>query len=169
MSYPMLGIGLQYMLIRKKAAGMGTDAMETGMSGMNGKDMLMPMISVSIPVYRRKYRAQQRENAFLQQAVRERRLNARNLLEAELYRTGHLLDDAARRIALYRRQTELAQAACMLAVREFASGRGDLSGFIQVQRQLLDYALKTSEAVADYNITVANIRKLMSSNETCSQ
>jgi outer membrane protein TolC len=165
MSYPMLGIGLQYMLIRKKPAGMGTDAMETGMSSMNGKDMLMPMVSVSIPVYRKKYRAQQRENAFLQQAVRERHLNTRNLLEAELYRIGHLFDDAARRIALYRRQTELAQAACTLAVREFASGRGDLSSVIQVQRQLLDYALKTSEAVADYNITVANIRKLMSANE----
>ncbi|MDR2042117.1 MAG: TolC family protein [Tannerella sp.] len=165
MSYPMLGVGLQYMLVRKKAASMGADAMETGMSRMNGKDMLMPMVSVSIPLYRKKYRAQQRENALLQQAAREKRLNTRNLLEAELHRTGHLLGDAARRITLYRRQTELAQAACTLAVREFASGRGDLSGVIQVQRQLLDYTLKTSEAVADYNILVANIRKLISSNE----
>jgi outer membrane protein TolC len=165
MSYPMFGLGLQYMLVGSKPAGTGMEAMETDAGGMNGRDMLMPMVSVSIPLYRSRYRAQQRENAFLQQAVREKRLNTRNLLEADLYRAAHLLDDAARRIDLYRRQTALAQATCNLVVQEFASGRSDLSGVIQVQRQLLDYALKTSEAVADYNITVANIRKLISSNE----
>jgi outer membrane protein TolC len=167
MSYPMFGIGLQYMLISKKTAGAAT-GMDTdmgSMNSMNGRDMIMPMLSVSIPVYRNRYRAQQRENTFLQQASREKYLNAQNMLEAELYRVAHLLDDASRRISLYRKQTELAQATCNLTVREFASGRGDLSAVIQVQRQLLDYELKTSEAVADYNITVANIRKLISSNE----
>jgi outer membrane protein TolC len=167
MSYPMFGIGLQYMLINKKATGAtGMDAgMDADMNSMNGKDMIMPMLSVSIPVYRNKYKAQQRENTFLLQASREKYLNAQNMLEAELYRAGHLLDDAARRISLYRKQTELAQATCNLVVQEFASGKSGLSDVIQVQRQLLDYELKTSEAIADYNIMVANIRKLMSSNE----
>ncbi|MDR2139739.1 MAG: TolC family protein [Tannerella sp.] len=165
MSYPMLGVGLQYMLVRKKTVSTEMGAMEeTGMNRMNGKDMLMPMVSISLPVYRKKHRAQQRENALLQQAVREKRLNARNLLEAELHRTGHLLNDAARRITLYRRQTELARAACNLALRKFSSGRSDLAEVIQLQRQLADYALKTSEAVADYNIMVATVQKLMSSN-----
>jgi outer membrane protein TolC len=166
MSYPMLGLGLQYMLINRKTTDAnGMDGMTTDANGMNGRDMLMPMISVSIPVYRSKYKAQQRENALLQQAGREKYLDTQNMLEAELYRTRHLLDDAARRITLYRRQTALAEATCNLMVHEFASGRGDLSGVIQVQRQLLDYALKTSDAVADYNISVATIRKLLSSNE----
>ncbi|MDR1601647.1 MAG: TolC family protein [Tannerella sp.] len=167
MSYPMFGIGLQYMLINKKTAvAAEMDAgMDTDMNSMNGKDMIMPMLSVSIPLYRNKYRAQQRENTFLLQASREKYRNAQNMLEAELYRAGHLLDDAARKIALYRKQTELAQTTCNLVLKEFASGRSDLSSVIQVQRQLLDYELKTSEAIADYNIMVANIRKLTSSNE----
>jgi outer membrane protein TolC len=122
-------------------------------------------VSVGIPIYRSKYRAQQRESAFLQQASREKYINARNMLEAELYSAKHLLDDAARRIALYRKQTELAQTAYNLIVQEFASGTSDLSDVIQVQRQLLDYELKMAEAVADYNTMVANIQKLMSSGE----
>ncbi|MDR2121390.1 MAG: TolC family protein [Tannerella sp.] len=167
MSYPMFGIGLQYMLIRKKATAAPAmdDGMGADMGGMNGKDMIMPMLSVTIPIYRSKYNARQRENALLQQAGREKYRNTQNMLEAELVRLNHLLDDAARRIALYRRQTELAQATCNLAVQEFASGRGDLAGVIRVQRQLLDYALKASEAVADYHIAAANIRKLISSHE----
>ena len=168
MSYPMFGIGLQYMLVNKKPAGaavddgMGGMSNTGGMNSMNGRDMIMPMVSVSIPVYRSKYRAQQRENAFLQQASREKYADTQNMLEAELYRTKHQLDNAARRIALYRKQTELAQTAFNLMIQEFASGKTGLSDVIQVQRQLLDYELKTAEAVADYNTMVANIQKLMS-------
>ncbi|KAA6308849.1 hypothetical protein EZS27_039558, partial [termite gut metagenome] len=33
---------------------------------------------------------------------------------------------------------------------------------IQVQRQLLDYQLKSAEATADYNTMVASIHKLIS-------
>ena len=165
MSYPMFGIGLQYMLIDKKPVSRALDSGMDGMSstgGMNGRDMIMPMVSVSIPVYRSKYRAQQRENAFLQQASREKYADTRNMLEAELYRIKRQLDDAARRIALYRKQKELAQTAFNLMIQEFASGKNDLSNVIQVQRQLLDYELKTAEAVAGYNTMVANIQKLMS-------
>jgi outer membrane protein TolC len=171
MSYPMFGIGLQYMLINKKPAGSATDDgmsgmnNTSGMNSMNGKDMIMPMVSISIPVYRNKYKAQQRESAFLQQASREKYIDTQNMLEAELYRTKHQLDDAARRIALYRKQTELAQATYNLLIQEFASGKNDLSNVIQVQRQLLDYELKTAEAVAGYNTTVANIQKLISDSD----
>jgi outer membrane protein TolC len=168
MSYPMFGIGLQYMLVNKKPAnpaaddGMGGMSNTAAMNAMNGRDMIMPMLSITVPVYRSKYRAQQRENAFLQQASREKYMDTQNMLEAELHRTKHQLDAAARQIALYRKQTELAQTTFNLMIREFASGTNDLSNVIQVQRQLLDYELKTAEAVADYNTMVANIQKLMS-------
>jgi outer membrane protein TolC len=165
MSYPMFGIGLQYMLVNKKTPDAGTDTDMNSMdnaNSMNGRDMIMPMVSVSIPIYRSKYKAQQRENTYLQQASKEKYRNTQNMLEAELYRTKHLLDDAARKITLYRKQTELAQATYHLMIQEFASGKNDLSNVIQVQRQLLDYELKTSEAIADYNTMVANIWKITS-------
>ena len=164
MSYPMFGVGLQYMLIGKKPE--TTSHSETeNMSSMNGKDMIMPMISITIPLFRNKYRAQQRENAYLQKASREKYDNTLNLLEAELHRTKYEIDNAARKIALYRKQSELAQSSCTLLVQEFASGKSDLTGVIQAQRQLLDYRLKTAEAVATYNTMVANIQKLISSNQ----
>jgi outer membrane protein TolC len=166
MSYPMFGIGLQYMLINKiKPATIPMDGdmdTETGsMNAMNGKDMVMPMVSVSIPIFRGKYKAQQRENAFLREASREKYADALNMLEAELYRTKNGVDNAARKIALYRKQSELAQTTYNLTVQEFISGKGDLTNVIQVQRQLLDYNLKTAEAVAVYNTMVANVQKLI--------
>ncbi len=159
MSYPMFGVGFQYMIINSTNSNM-----DTNMGSMNGKDMIMPMVSVSIPIFRNKYKAQQRENGFLQQASREKYANTLNMLEVELYRTKHQLDNAARKIALYQKQSELAQSTYELTVQEFISGVSDLSNAIQVQRQLLDYKLKTVESIADYNIMAANIQKLISSN-----
>ncbi|KAA6333187.1 hypothetical protein EZS27_018380, partial [termite gut metagenome] len=132
MSYPMLGIGLQYMLINKSkptASPMKAepDMSNDGMSSnMNGKDMVMPMLSVSIPIYRNKYKAQQRESGFRQRESQEKYINTLNTLEAELYKTTHLLDDASRKIALYKKQSELAQTTYNLIVQEFISGKSDL-------------------------------------------
>jgi outer membrane protein TolC len=156
MSYPMFGVGLQYMLIKK------TNDPMFGMGDMNGKDMVMPMVSISIPLYRNKYKAQQRESKLWQQASREKYDNTRNALESELYKTKHLLDDAARKSALYKKQEELAKTTYNLIVQEFVAGKSDLADVIQVQRQLLGYQLKKAEAIASYNTRVASIRKLIS-------
>jgi outer membrane protein TolC len=165
MSYPMFGIGLQYMLINKRVEPESTMRMSAEESSMNGKDMLMPMVAITIPIFRNKYKAQQRETAFLKQSNREKYKAAVNMLEAELYSIQSELKNAAGKISLYRKQSELSQSACSLAISEFASGKGDLSNVIQVQRQLLDYNLKTSEAIATYNIMVARVQKLISTSE----
>ena len=50
MSLPMFGIGLQYSIMAKNSEEM---ARMSGMSNMNGMDMVMPMIKISIPIFRR--------------------------------------------------------------------------------------------------------------------
>ncbi|MDR1171375.1 MAG: TolC family protein, partial [Bacteroidales bacterium] len=101
MSYPMFGIGLQYMLIGKtptstaamdNSAEHGASQTVGNMSSMNGKDMIMPMLSVSIPIFRGKYKALQRETELLRQASDEKYADALNTLQAELYRAKHQLD-----------------------------------------------------------------------------
>ena len=160
MSYPMLGVGLQYSLIKKRMA------MEIPVTEMNGIDMLMPMFSVSIPIYRNKYKAQQKESELLWQSRRERYADAYNSLEAELFKTKHLLDDASRQIKLLEKQTNLALTTYNLVVQEFVTGKNDLTNVIQVQRQLLDYQLRKSEAIASFNTMVANAQRLISNKET---
>jgi outer membrane protein TolC len=168
MGYPMFGVGLQYMLMAPlPAAAPAASGMDDGMSApapmaMNGKDMLMPMLSVSIPLYRSKYKAAQKESRLLQQAGEAKQADAFNRLEVELYRSVYLLEDAARKIDLYRQQAELAHTTAALSTQEFISGKTGLGSVIQVHRQLLDYRLKEAEAIAAYNTTVAAIQKLAS-------
>lgn len=160
MSYPMIGIGLQYMLIGKNPA-----SMDQGMSNdMNGMDMIMPMVSISLPIYRSKYKAQQRESDYMWQSTREKYNNTLNSLQSELFQLKHQLDDAERKITLYAKQEELAKTTYNLIVQEFVTGKSDLTNVIEVQRQLLDYRLKEAESIAEYNTMVASILKLVSFN-----
>jgi outer membrane protein TolC len=75
------------------------------------------------------------------------------------------LDNTERKINLYQTQSELVRATLNLMLQEFASGKGDLSNVIQVQRQLLDYLLKKAEAIVDYNMMAVNVQKIISINE----
>ena len=158
MSYPMIGIGAQYMVVGK------TDNMMLAMEGMNGKDMIMPMVSVSLPLFRKKYNAQQKESELWRKSSEENFKNTFNILKSEYYSFKSQLDDAERVVKLYDKQTTLAQTTYNLIVKEFITGKSDLTNVIQVQRQLLDYQLRKAEALANYNTMVVSIKKLLAEN-----
>lgn len=160
MSYPMLGIGLQYSLIGKKPEDMSMGSM----SGMNGKDMFMPMLKISLPIFRKKYNAQQQESKHYWKSSELKYENTMNQLQAEYIRITQQLEDAARKIDLYQKQYDLSLATYQLIVREFSTGRTTLTDVIQVERQMLDYHLKKSEAIAEYNTQIAGIEKLISTS-----
>lgn len=157
MSYPMIGVGLQYSLLNKMAH-------PVGMADMNGKDMVMPMVKISLPVFRRKYNAQRQESLSNRRASELKRDDMQNLLQAEYAGVRQQLEDAGRKVDLYSRQYALSLSAWQLIVREFSAGRQSLTDVIQVERQMLDYKLRKSEAIAAYNTGVAAMEKLVSTS-----
>lgn len=157
-SYPTVGIGVQYSLINKRSD------MLLPVSDMNGMDMFMPMVSISLPLFRGKYKAQQKESELAIMSNTKLFEDTQNSLEAEVYQIKHELEDAARKIELYKKQSQIAQATYRLLVQEFISGKNDLTNLIQVHRQLLDYTFKEADAVAKYNTVVASIKSLISFN-----
>lgn len=155
MSQPRIGLGVQYMVIGQ------TDEPMFAMGDMNGNDMIMPMVSVSLPLFRKKYNAQQRESELWRKSAAENYRNTLNTLRGEYYRLKSQLDDADRALNLYEKQTNLAETAYRLIVKEFVSGKSDLTQVLEVQRQLLDYQLRQAEALASYNTTAASIEQLI--------
>lgn len=155
MSFPMLGIGLEYSLIKKSDH-------PIGMADMNGDDMFMPMLKFTLPIYRNKYKAQQRESRIYRVATELKKGNVRNELLSQYVTITEEKKSAARKIDLYTKQTALANETYKLVVQDFVSGIQPLSEVIMVERMLLDYKLKKSEAVAAYNTSIAALEKLMS-------
>lgn len=166
MSYPMFGIGLQYSLIGKRDDNM---ASMLGMSDMNGRDMIMPMFKISLPLFRRKYNAQQRESRYYWQSSRHKYDQTHNELQTAAIAARQQLDDAGRRVEMYIRQYELSREIWQLTLRSFAAATVPLTDAIRAERQMLDYQLKKSEAVAAYNTQVAALEKLVSAQSAESE
>ncbi|MBU1014455.1 MAG: TolC family protein [Bacteroidetes bacterium] len=154
MGLPMLGVGLNYMLNQKRD---GNTFM------MNGTDMLMPMLSVSIPIYRKKYNAMQNEAILMQEAVKQQTIGLKNNLMVQYRSFVQNLDDAKRRVTLYQQQEELAQKTTDLLLAGFATSGTNYEEVLRMQYKVLDFGFKHIEAITDYNMSVALAEKLMNS------
>jgi outer membrane protein TolC len=152
MGFPMVGLGLNYSLISK-------NAMST--SSMNGKDMIMPMVTVTLPIYRKKYIAMKTEADLLGTAATQNYQATANSLQTEYYQAIQLYQDAQRRIKLYENQFQLASKSLDLMLKSFSTSSSGLTDVLRVQQQTLDYELKQVEAVADFNTAVAWLKRLM--------
>ena len=160
MSYPMIGVGVQYMIIGKTSDPM------LAMGSMNGKDMVMPMLSVTLPVFRKKYKSQQKQSQLYRESAIEQQQNTVNTLEKEYFTLSTQMQDALNTISLYQKQLQLAQSTYNLVLTEFSGGKSDLTSVIQIQRLLMDYQLKQSQSITDFNTIVASIESLIGNNVT---
>ena len=152
---PMLGAGVTYMPFSART--------ENGMS-MGGDDMVMPMLRLSIPIYRKKYNAMQKEAAYRQMAVQQRRENTVNQLSVEWASAMRTLDDAQRRVRLYTEQIDLARQTLNLLMVSYSTEGRALETVLSVQQQLLDYQLKRVTAVVDQFTTLAVLENLAATN-----
>src|SRR5690606_13784927 len=109
----------------------------------------------------KKYNSQQRESEPWRKSAAENSRNTLSTLRGEYYRMKSQLVDADRARNRYEKQTNLAETAYRLIVRELVSGKSDLTQVLEVQRQLLDYQLRQAEALASYKTTAASIEQLI--------
>ena len=157
MGYPMVGLGLNYSLINK-------DPMST--SAMNGDDMIMPMVTLTLPIYRKKYKSMQKESERMMTASKLSYQATSNDLQASYYEAIQLYQDAERRIKLYKNQSLLAKTSFDIMVKSFSVSGSALTDVLRVRQQMLDYETKQTEAVADYNTAIALLRRLAAFPQT---
>ncbi len=155
MGYPMVGLGLNYSLISKS---------EMSTSPMNGKDMIMPMVTVTLPIYRKKYNAMINEAELLKTATSQNYQATSNSLQAEYYQAVQLYQDAQRRVKLYDNQYQLASKSLELMLKNFSTSSAGLTDVLRISQQTLDYELNQVEAVADFNTAIAWLKRLMASS-----
>lgn len=158
MGYPMFGLGLNYSPVSKSATAIGEPA-------MNGKDMVMPMATVTLPIYRKKYNAMKTEADLLSAATSQTYQAASNSLQTEYYQAVQLYQDAHRRIKLYVNQYELASKSFDLMLKSFSTSSSTLTDVLRVRQQTLDYELKQVEALADFNTAIAWLKRLMANTQ----
>ncbi|PRY01413.1 outer membrane protein TolC [Pontibacter ummariensis] len=130
----------------------------------NGQDaIIFPQVGVKLPIYRKKYKAMQKEALLEKEAVQLRKENLENELLTELEQEYRDLLEARRRVALYKRLTRLAEESFTLLQEEFSTGSKSFEEVLRMERQLLNYRLELAEARTNLNNQVYNINYLMGS------
>jgi outer membrane protein TolC len=152
MGYPMIGLGIDYSVISKS---------DMSTSSMNGKDMIMPMATLTLPIYRNKYNAMKKESDLLKTANEQNYQTTVNNLQAEYYEASQLLKDGERRMKLFDNQSLLAGKTLEIMLSGFATAGIPLTDILRVRQQTIDYEFQKIEAIADYNLGISWLQRLM--------
>lgn len=151
MTLPMIGIGLQYDILMSREDN----------KIMGGLKMLMPMATVTLPVWRKKYSAYVKESVLMHEAVTKQREEITNQLQVSYQEALKKNNDAIRRINLYKEQLSLAKQSLDLLVTQYSVGEKNIEDVLKMEQQLLDYHLKYLQSIVDANISIATIERLL--------
>lgn len=148
---PQFSIGLDYTFIAKGNS-TSSDA---------GQDAFMfPKIGLTIPLYRKKYKAKVEEVIYLQRAKaneKEAQENTLTLLFEDVWKE---YQDALRRTVLYREQEDLAEKSLSILESEYATNNLNFEEILRMDHKLLQYGLENQKAIADARAAIAFIHYL---------
>lgn len=140
---PMVGFGLDYINVAQRPA----------MSfGDNGKDIVMPMLSVSIPIFNKKYRSQTKQNELQQQEITAQKQMRFNTLETVLDKA--ITERIAARITYNTQTKNIKQAkdAENLLMKSYETGTIDFKDVLDIQELQLKFQINQIEAIKLYLI-----------------
>jgi len=130
--------------------------------GDNGKDPVVAMVSVNLPIWWGKLSAGVREARRRHLVAVHERAEAANALGARLKLAAYRFRDAARRVRLYR-DTLLPKASQSLkaASAAFRTGKASLTDLIDAERVRLEFQLARERALADKVQRLAELEMLV--------
>lgn len=148
---PSFGIGVEYALVSPR-----TDASPAG----NGRDIIIPRISASIPLQRKKYNAQNEEERLRQLALNERKDYIVQSFESQLEQLMSDYRETMIEAELIRKQTELAGSAVEILLAAYSAEGKNIDELLQLENELLALEIAWIEAIVDSHVTKSGIKRI---------
>lgn len=154
-SLPDLGFGVDYVAVTERPNMDFND---------NGKDILMPMVSLSIPIFNNRYKSITKQNELRQQEITAQKDDRRNELETLLETA--ISDRESARIAYRIQLDNLKQAndAEEILIKSYESATIDFNDVLDVQELQLKFQINGIESVRNYYVQMALINYLSNNN-----
>ena len=150
-SAPMIGFGLDYINVAERPNMNFSD---------NGKDILMPMVTISIPIFNNSYKSKTKQNSLQQQEILAQKQERKNTLETFLDKAIH--ERIAARIS-YKTQTKnLKQAknAEEILIKNYETGTIDFNDVLDIQELQLKFEMNQIESIKSYFVQTTIINYL---------
>lgn len=139
---PKLGVGLDY--------------------DISMPDVLMPMVSISIPIFRAKYNASVKEAQLLQESYTLQKQEVTNTLFSEYEVVLFQVQQQLQLISLYQQQIQTSQQSLNLLFTSYGNSGKEFEEVLRMQQQLLKYQKMSATALVQYHIAVEKINYLTS-------
>ncbi|MFC4398482.1 TolC family protein [Mariniflexile soesokkakense] len=140
-SSPMIGFGLDYINVEQRPNMDFSD---------NGKDIIMPMVSLSIPLFNKKYKSQTKQNKLQQQEIEFQKQERFNTLETLLYKA--ITDRISSRMSYTTQAKNLKQAkdAEEILIKSYETGTINFNDVLDIQELQLKFQINQIESVKTY-------------------
>ena len=150
---PKIGLGLDYVIVGERSDITLTD---------NGKDIFMPMVSVSIPIFRKKYTASVKEAQLMQESYANQKQEVTNTLISEYELVWFQVQQQLQLLALYEQQVQTSQQSLNLLYASYGNSGKEFEEVLRMQQQLLKYRKMSATALTQYQVAVAKINYITS-------
>src|SRR3546814_19217034 len=103
--------------------------------------MLMPIVTLHIPLYRKKYKAMVKEARLQRRSVQQEIVDLQNTLQADLVSAINRYKDAPRHVTLYQELLVQARQTLNILPAAYMCGEEDYEEERRLEQQLLRYRL----------------------------
>jgi outer membrane protein TolC len=151
-SNPMFGFGIDYINVDKRPNMSFSD---------NGKDIIMPMVSVSIPIFNKKYKSISKQNELEQQEINSQKEERLNRLETLLDKA---INNRKSATISYKTQTKnfkQAKDAEQILIKSYETGTIDFNDVLDIQELQLKFQMNQIESIKSYYIQSTIINYLI--------
>lgn len=152
-SGPTLGFGVEY--INQENSSMITSPF---------KDMVMPMVSLSIPIFNKKYKSQTIQNDLRKQEIQFQKEERLNVLSAELSKAISLRNQARIKFNTLGENLKQAEDAEEILLKTYETGTIDYKDVLDIQELQLKFQMGQIEAIKLYYVQTALILYLTNQN-----
>lgn len=138
---PRIGFGLDYVPVQERPNLNFSD---------NGKDIIMPMVSLSVPIFNKRYRSKTKQNELRQFEIQAKKQERLNLLQAAFSNAIAGRNEA--RIAYNTQVQNLEQAnnAERILIKKYETSTIDFNDVLDIQELQLKFQLSQIESVKMY-------------------
>ena len=151
---PNIAVGLDYALVGKRP----------NMPDLadNGKNIIMPMVSLSLPIYRKRIKSAVKEQQLLAQSYDEEEKARVYQLGSDREQAQYELHKSRTYVELYENQKNKTRRVLQLLVSKYSTKGSDYQDLLEVQRELLRYEQLEIEARANYRTQIQKLRYINS-------
>ncbi|MGX1023553.1 TolC family protein [Psychroflexus sp. MBR-150] len=145
---PKFGVGIDYAIVEERSNVSLSD---------NGQDVLMPMLSLSIPIFRGKYKAAKKEAQLMQEAYKLQKEDLTNNLISSYDLTWFEIQKQLEFITLYQEQIQTSKQSLRLLFRAYSDSGKEFEEVLRMQQQILKYQKMKVKALAQYHTALAQL------------